>query len=254
MNLDMSKAPGPDFIPVVVLKNCESELSYILAELFNMFLKESCFSDCQKVSLVVPVFKNAGESSAAKSYHPVSFLSAISEVIEKLVNERIVDHLETCGLFYDFQYGFRSFRSTADLLTVVSDRTARTFNRSVATQAVALNIFKAFDRIWHGGLLRKLNLMEFQEYLTLFLLFSVIDGLEWFWMGSLLKNIQLMLEFLKTAFLALHFSYYTLMTFLLMVSVTLLSMMMILLSVLSWSRHLICSNSWNWLLNLNLIC
>ena len=138
MNLDMSKAPGPDFIPVVVLKNCEPELSYILAELFNMFLKESCFSDCQKVSLVVPVFKNAGESSAAKSYHPVSFLSAISEVIEKLVNERIFDHLETCGLFYDFQYGFRSFRSTADLLTVVSDRIARTFNRSMATQAVAL--------------------------------------------------------------------------------------------------------------------
>ena len=147
MNLDMSKAPGPDFIPVVVLKNCEPELSYILAELFNMFLKQSCFSDCQKVSLVVPVFKNAGESSAAKSYHPVSFLFAISEVIEKLVNERIVDHLETCGLFYDFQYGFRSFRSTADLLTVVSDRTARTFNRSMVTQAVAFNILTGFDMV-----------------------------------------------------------------------------------------------------------
>ena len=46
MNLDLSKASGPDCIPVVVLKNCESELSYILAELFNMCLKESCFPDC----------------------------------------------------------------------------------------------------------------------------------------------------------------------------------------------------------------
>ena len=46
MNLDLSKASGPDCIPVVVLKNCEPELSYILAELFNKYLKESCFPDC----------------------------------------------------------------------------------------------------------------------------------------------------------------------------------------------------------------
>ena len=52
-NLDSSKASGPDCIPVVVLKNCEPELSYILAELFNMCLKESCFPDCWKFSSVV---------------------------------------------------------------------------------------------------------------------------------------------------------------------------------------------------------
>ena len=56
-NLESSKASGFDCIPVVVLKNCEPELSYILAKLFNMYLKGSCFPDCQEVSLVVPVFK-----------------------------------------------------------------------------------------------------------------------------------------------------------------------------------------------------
>ena len=49
------------------------------------------------------------ETSIAKNYHPVSLLSVISKVFEKLVNNRIVDHLEKCGLFSDFQYGFRSF-------------------------------------------------------------------------------------------------------------------------------------------------
>ena len=79
-------------------------------------------------------------------------------------------------LFSDFQYGFRSSRSTADLLAVVSDRIARAFNRSGATRAVALNISKAFARAWHAGLLHK-HLMEFQVgYLALFLLFSVLDG------------------------------------------------------------------------------
>ena len=99
MNLDLSKASGPDCIPVVVLKNNEPELSFILTELFSKYLKESYFSDCSKVSPVVPVFKNAGERSTTKNYHPVSLLSAVRKVFEKLVTNRIADHLEKCGLF-----------------------------------------------------------------------------------------------------------------------------------------------------------
>ena len=80
----------------------------------------------------------------------------VSKVFEKLVNNR-VDHLEKRVLFSDFQYGFRSSRSAADLLTVVSDRIARAFNGYGATRAVALDISKAFDMFWHAGLLHKLN-------------------------------------------------------------------------------------------------
>ena len=71
------------------------------------------------------MFKNVGERSTAKNYHRVSLLSVVSKIFEIPVNNRIVDQLEKCGLFTDFQYGFRSFRSTADLLPVVSDRIAR---------------------------------------------------------------------------------------------------------------------------------
>ena len=106
--------------------------------------------------MVCPCIKNVGERPTAKNYSPVSLLSVVSEVFEKL-NNRFVDHLEKCGLFSDFQYGFKSSRSTADLLTVVSDRIARAFNRSGATRAVALDISKAFDRVWHAGLLHKLK-------------------------------------------------------------------------------------------------
>ena len=60
MNLDSSKASGPDGIPVVILKKREPELLYILAELFNICLKDSCFSDCWKISSVVSVLKNVG--------------------------------------------------------------------------------------------------------------------------------------------------------------------------------------------------
>ena len=74
VNLDVSKASGHDCIPVVVLKNCELELFYILAELFNKRLKESCCADCWKVLSVVTVFKNVGERSTANTYHLVFFL------------------------------------------------------------------------------------------------------------------------------------------------------------------------------------
>ena len=109
MNLDLSKVSGPDCIPVVVLKIGEPELSYILTELFNKYLMESCFQECWKVSSAVPLFKNVGERSTAKNYSPVSLLSVVSKVFEKLVNNRTVDHPEKCGLFSDFLYGFRSF-------------------------------------------------------------------------------------------------------------------------------------------------
>ena len=100
MNLDLSKASGTDCIPVVVLKNCELELSFILAELFNKCLKESCFPDCWKVSSVVPVFKNVAERSAAKNYHLVSLFSVVSRVFEKLVNNRTVNHLKKSDVFF----------------------------------------------------------------------------------------------------------------------------------------------------------
>ena len=90
--------------------------------------------------------------------------------------------------FFYFQYDFRSSQSNADLLTVISDRIDKAFNRSGATQAVALDISKAFDRMLVSFI--NLSLMEFQvSYLALFLLFSVKGTFAWFWMGSLHKNI-----------------------------------------------------------------
>ena len=89
---------------------------------------------------MIPGFKNVGERFAAKNYHPVSLLSLVSK-----------------AFFSDSQYGFRSSRSTTDLLTNVSDRIDKGFNSFKATQAVALDISKASDSVWHPGLLHKLK-------------------------------------------------------------------------------------------------
>ena len=200
-----------------------------------MCLKESCFPDCWKVSSVVPVFTNVGERSAAKNYRPVNLLSEVCKFFEKLVNNRIVDHLEKCDLFSDFQYGFRSSRSTADLLTVVSDRIARAFNRFGATRTVALDISKAFDRVCHPGLLHKLR-----SYGILGQIFGFIS--------SLLSNRRLRIvldgkssqEYPVNAGVpqgSILGPTLFLLTFLIMLSA------MILLSTQSVIRHLICGNN-----------
>ena len=164
----------------MVLENCEPELSYIQVKLFNMCLKESCFPGCWKISLVVPVF-NVGERCTAKNYHPVSLLSVFSKVLEKLVNNRLVDDLKICYLFSDFQYGFGSSQSTADLLTVVTNSIARTFDRSGATRSAVLGISKAFDRVWHAVILHKLKSYGISGQIwVLFHVFSVIDGFKGF--------------------------------------------------------------------------
>ena len=143
--------------------------------------------------------------------------------------------------FSDFQYGFRSSQSTTDLLAVVSDRITGAFNRSGATHLIYSRLLTGCDML---VFLTNLRLMEFQvRYLTLFLLCSVMYGFKWLWMGSLYKNIQLMVQLLKALFLFLHFSHYTLMTFLMMLSVILLSMLIILLSTVSVIEQLICGEN-----------
>ena len=114
-----------------------------------MCLKEPCFPDCWKVSRWSLYFRMLRKGLQLKT-------TALLVFFLWLVKSLKSDHLEKCGLFSDFQYG-KSSRSTADLLTLVSDRISRAFNRSGATRTVPLGISKAFDRVWHAGLLHKLK-------------------------------------------------------------------------------------------------
>ena len=116
---------------------------------------------------------------------------------------------------------------------------------------MAIDICKAFDRVWHAGLIHNFKSYGISGQIFGLILFLVIDRFQWFLIENLHKNIQLMLDFLKSPFLLLHFSCYTLMIFLTMLSLILLSLLMALLFILSVTRHLIYGNNLNWLLNLN---
>ena len=174
------------------------------------------------------------------------FLWLVNKVFEKLVKNRIVDYLEKCGLFADFQNGFKSSWSPADLLTVVSDRIAGAFNRSVATWAVVLDISKNVDRVWHTGLLRKLKSYEISG--QIFYLISSLQSNRLLWVvldGKSSKEYPVNAGVQQGSILGPTLSYYTLMIFLIMLSVILLSILIILLSILSVISNLICGNNLN---------
>ena len=112
------------------------------------------------------------ERSMAKNNHTVSLLLVVSKVFEKLVNNRFLNHLQKRGFFFRlwFQIKFQV------LLTVATDRIGRAFNRSKTTQALALDLPKAFNRVWLF-FSTNVSLMEFEvRYMALFRFFSVIDA------------------------------------------------------------------------------
>ena len=157
-------------------------------------------------------------------------------------------------LFSDFHYGFRSSWSTANLLTIISDRIARAFNRSGATWVVASDVSKAFNRIWHAGRLYKLKSYgisgQIFELLSSFhsnrRLRVVLDG-------KFSQENPVNVKVPQGSVFGPTFFLLYIMTFLMMLSVILLSMLMMLLSTLSVTRHSIWplattgNGSWIWI-------
>ena len=144
-------------IPSIVIKMCSPELSPVLAKLYNKCLAKSCVRSCWKSSEVVPAFKNDGDRSDPGKYRHISLLSIVSKIFESFINDSFIKHLDSTGLFSDLQYGFRTLRSTADILTVLSERIYNSMDAGGETRAIALDISKAFDKVWHAGLLHKLK-------------------------------------------------------------------------------------------------
>ena len=104
-----------------------------------------------------PAFKNDGDRSDPGKYRPISLLSIVSKIFESFINDSLIKHLDNTGLFSDLQYGFRTLWSTADILTVLSERIYNSMDAGGETRAIALDISKAFDKVWHAGLLHKLK-------------------------------------------------------------------------------------------------
>ena len=168
LGLDTQKAYGPDGIPPVVLKKCAKVLAPCLVQLFRLCLSTKTFPSCWKFALVQPVPKK-GDRSQVSNYRPIALISCLSKVFETILNQKIQKHLIKHDLLSDRQYGFRKGRSTGDLLSFLSDAWSSSLRDFGESFAVALDISKAFDRVWHKALVSKLPSFGFYPSLCAFI-------------------------------------------------------------------------------------
>jgi hypothetical protein len=153
--LDPSKATGPDDIPALVLKHCSSSLGKPLASLFKLSFNIGCIPQEWKKANVVPVF-NAGDKTDTNNYRPISLLCIIAKIMETIINDSLRKHLFNMKLLSSRQYGFQPGKSTIDLLTHTTQNWTDALHKGHEVKVIALDISRAFDRVWHKGLLSKL--------------------------------------------------------------------------------------------------
>lgn len=153
--LNIHKSSGPDGIPAIVLKKCAPELCPVLTRLFALSYHIRQVPSSWKTAHVHPVPKK-GDRSDPSNYRPIAITSLLSKVMERVINTKLLRYLEEHDLISDRQYGFRHGRSTGDLLVYLTHRWASAIESQGEALAVSLDMAKAFDRVWHRGLLSKL--------------------------------------------------------------------------------------------------
>ena len=166
-----------------MLKFIKYQISKPLSHLFTLSVTTGVFPTKLKVSKTIPIFK-AGERTSCDNYRPISLLSAISKILEKIVANSLVNHLEINKLLYENQYGFLRGRSTVHNITKLTNRISHDLNEKKFVIGVFLDIKKAFDSVSHKILLDKLKhlgitdtvLKWFTSYLSDRKQFTEIDG------------------------------------------------------------------------------
>ena len=153
-SLKSDKASGPDGIPPRFLKEFADELAPVLCCLFRLILISCTYLSSWKHALVQSVPKR-GDRSNPSSYRTIALTLAVAKVFETLLNSHFIKHLESNNLLSDHQCGFRKARSTGGLLSYLTHVWSSSLRNFGESFIVALDISKAFDRVWHKALLAK---------------------------------------------------------------------------------------------------
>ena len=154
--VDPSKACGPDLISPRLLKEALHELSVPLSTFFNLLLLKSYFPKDWKKANCTPIFKKADPSDPS-NYRPISLLSCIGKVMECCVHKYLYNHLINHNLLSPYQSGFVAGDSTTNQLVLLYNEFCKGLDEGKEVRLVFSDISKAFDRVWHSGLLQKLT-------------------------------------------------------------------------------------------------
>jgi len=171
--LQTNKATGPDGVNNKILLETASVISEPLSYMFNRLLNEGYFPDCWKQVHVTAIPK-AGLSNSTKDYRPISITSNVGKILERVVFNHLIDFLQTNDLLFKYQAGFLAGHSTETQLIEIYHNICLAIEEKKGVQFVFCDYSKAFDKVWHRGLIQKLVahgvdgtlLNWFKSYLT----------------------------------------------------------------------------------------
>ena len=161
-------------ISMKLLKEIRHEIAIPLTHLFNLSISTGTFPSKLKTSRTIPIFK-AGNPLSCDNYRPISLLSSLSKILEKIISIKLVNHLEINHLLHQNQYGFQHNKSTVHHLLHLTNHIAQELNSKKYCIGVFLDLKKAFDVVSHNILLKKLEKLG-------------IKGLTLKWFESYLSN------------------------------------------------------------------
>ena len=192
-NVDISKACGFDGIGNRIIKSCCEGIHSFFTKFVNLSFALGQYPTVWKMANVVPIFKKGGPQLKI-NYRPVSLLPCLSKICERVVFIRLYNFLLEIGFLYKFQSGFRPCHSTVNQLLYIVHQIYCAFEAGKEVRVVFLDISKAFDKVWHTGLLKKLEalgvrnplLQWFESYLENRMQRVVVEGQssEWEKVGS----------------------------------------------------------------------
>lgn len=159
------KAPGNDGIFNLVLKKLSGKAYRFLATIFTRCFQLHHFPTRWKLGKVIPILKPGKDPTAPSSYRPITLLSAVSKLFERLLMDRMMPHIEEHNIIIPEQFGFQKGHSTVHQVVRVENIIQRNKALSNNTAMVLLDVEKAFDNVWHDGLIHKLVQANFPTYI-----------------------------------------------------------------------------------------
>ena len=169
--MSASRAVGFDGVPLFAVRRCFPVIGPHLLRLVNLSMRTGVFPECWKLACVVPLPKS-GDLTNPCNHRPISLLSVLSKVLEKVVCVQLTDYLESHKLLSSCQYAYRSHHSTEDAVLDAVERLVNNTDRGLISTLTAIDLSKAFDSVDHGILLTKLpwygidDVTWFRSYLS----------------------------------------------------------------------------------------
>jgi hypothetical protein len=164
--LGSRKAPGPDGINNIVVKNLPRKAVVYLTYIFNACIRKQYFPKIWRWATVVAIAKPGKDPADPKNYRPISLLCTISKIFERVILIRILRHIDQDNVLPDFQFGFRPHHSTCHQIVRITNHVKNEFRNKVSTGMLLLDIEKAFDTVWHDGLIYKMCAKNFPLFLV----------------------------------------------------------------------------------------